>query len=530
MKKIFKSSIKSFDIIALLFSVFWIVILLFDYLNKHPVYFDSIVNFRYSGLILFFIVLGVSWTWLIHSKAVGTKKKNLLIPLTVLTFPISIIAMVFAYDEYYASSIVLEDYLHLLGLSFYVISAVFILLFSCYCFGVQLSQKLLVKKIMSKSHYTIDLSIGIILVTFLLFILGSMHFLNFWTCALLIFLPIGVNYKVASEGFKNIWSYNPDFSKFQLAILFTCGIFCVLQFVFILGPYPLGFDSRNYYLNIPKLIAENNGLVRGFQPYNWELFMSVGLVLFKKMQVSMLLSQIGGVLASASAYALARSYIKLNKTHALLISLLILITPAISRHMYIELKVDLALLYFQLVTIHIFLSHLLYKNKTRNSHIVFSVVLGVFLGYGLGLKLLHFFLIFGLFVALSLDKRKVLALGFIILIGLGLVFLLRLDEQTGLRSYHKNVDLLSYVLIALGLFCGGILLYKDFQKGKKLFTQLGIILFTTIFTFSPWVVKTYYETGRTDLLGLIRGSGGGHHFDNKKITEIYNKMIEGENE
>ncbi|MEE9374065.1 MAG: hypothetical protein V3V00_13520 [Saprospiraceae bacterium] len=526
MKKLLKSRIKSFDAVAIIFSIAWILILTFDYFNKHAIYLDSVQHFKYFRLTIFYIVLGALFVWIFDkdSKILNKKRSHFFIPFTLLLFPISILALAISYSKFYFQDISTGDYVYLLGQALYVFLAGFIVLFACYCIGARVSQTFLNKKVISKSHYTLDLGIGICIFILFLFGVAAFHLLNWIGALVLILLAIGLNYKFAWKGIVGIISFNPNYNKLQLALLYLIGILFIINFIFILGPYPLGFDSRNYYLNIPKIIAAHNGLVEGFQPYNWELFISIGIVLFKKIEVSMFLAQIGAILASASAYQIARSIFRLDKTGAMLISLILIITPAISRQMFIELKVDLALLFLQIITIHLFVSYKIYKNKKENAMYIFSIILGILLGIGLGIKLLHFFLIFALFAALTLDKNKVYGLMFIILFGFGAILFLKLDDHTGLRGYHKHVNILSYILLAAGFLSGAWYLYTDFAKAKKSLVQMAIILTTCIVTISPWMAKTYYDTGSTNVIKLLRGSGSGHDIDQQKMSEIYNKI------
>ena len=73
-------------------------------------------------------------------------------------------------------------------------------------------------------------------------------------------------------------------------------------------PFPTGYDSLTFYANLSSLISQNAGLVAGYQPYNWSLFMSLGYVLFGSSEITLALSMVGGVFSLLAMYYICLLY------------------------------------------------------------------------------------------------------------------------------------------------------------------------------------------------------------------------------
>jgi len=525
MDKKINHSLEKFDFYILAFSCLWIFLIFADYLNKHPVYVDSFRHFSFHKLIIFFVAF-TALILFIYSKRhlLGRFKKYLYSTLILISVPTVIMAISLSFAKYHTQEVQSHHHIYLLANSIYILLSGMAILFSSMVLGRKVCASFIDKKLILKSHFTLHLTLGIIITTGLLFLLGVFQFLNQWSVLVVVLLPVIICYKEAFASLKSIFSFEPDFSLLQMGLVMVMLFFCMINFVSILGPFPLGFDSRNLYMNIPMIVAHNGGLVGGFQPHNWELFSSIGLFLFQKIEVTMLMYQAGAVLVAMASYYSAQSIFKLSKTSALLVGALLIFTPAITTQMYTELKIDLGLLFFQLVTLQFYISHEVYKGKTKYAPYVFSIILGIMLGFGMGIKLLHFFLIIGLFVAMSFDRKNPYSVWAVSLIMIGAILFLRLDDQTGLRRYHQWADMLSYLFLGLGVVLTVLSFVKHLDFSKRLITKYLIIFACTVMTFSPWVILSAQSNKGARIMSIIRGGSGGHNMDQQKITDIYKRL------
>ena len=519
-----KKKISIYESIIYAFMLFWVGFILLDYLNKHPTYLESFVHFRYFKLLGFFILYGGFFSWFLSTEHKKMRRWSnvLFLPFLMLSFFILLLSMALAYSKYYFMPLDVSGYFIYLSNAFQVCFIGLFILFSLYSFGLFLTKRFLVKKVFKKSNPVIELAIGMMAFTFILIPLAAFHLLYpFVIIPILIFFYI-MEYPFWVYKIKNIGSIKPDFNRLQYLMFYGILIFAALNFVFILSAFPLGFDSRNYYVNLALLTADNHGFVKGFQPHNWELFTAIGKVVSGKNEMVLFLSYVAGILSAWATYHLAR-WFDIPKTTSILLAFFLIATPAVSHQMFIELKVDLGLLFLQLSTVLLFLNHQKFQKNTDSYNWSFIIVIGLLFGYGLGVKLLHFFLIFGIFCAMAARLENKPLLFAIWSLGLGIVLVLRLDNHTGLRSLHPHVDWISYLFLLVGT---GLIIYsmlKDYNQIKNICLQMTFILSITILSFSPWMIKSYTESPSNDILRIIKGNSPGHIIDLNKMKELFNQ-------
>ncbi|MEY3368138.1 MAG: hypothetical protein RI973_1293, partial [Bacteroidota bacterium] len=282
-------------------------------------------------------------------------------------------------------------------------------------------------------------------------------------------------------------------------------------------PMPAGFDALTLYANLPTLIADRHGLVEGFQPYNWSIFMSLGLTLFNSVEVSFGLSWLGGLLSVFALYSLSRNWLKVDINHTMLGLLVFTVIPAFYLQSYGEIKVDLGLLFVYLSILILLLGYAKayifpdaqpakdsIQPASQGSQSVIGM-LGILTGFAVGIKLttLYFSLALlctfwfyyhgkrGFFAALSAS--------------LGLIFLLKVDQVAGLRQFHLGVTRLQWVLFACSaLLALGILTAENAKFWQSLRKTIIYGCFAAL-AFSPWIVKNYIDSRSLSPQVLLNG-------------------------
>ena len=300
-------------------------------------------------------------------------------------------------------------------------------------------------------------------------------------------------------------------------------------------PFPIGSDSLNLYVNIPVLLAENHNLVAGNQPYNWALFMSIGKIVFGKLEVVLGLSFLGGLLSLAALYRLSRKWLGVNLSA--LVLLLFYSTPMINFFSYMDMKVDMGLLFITLSILLIFYNWVNPYKVEKDVNIVkglglskanafftkhipavlkqnrLFILIGFLTGFAFGIKLTVLFFFLALNCAIWYVKGGKLTFITSLFLCLGFVFLLQLDKQSGLRQFHKYVTEIQWSLLAIGL---SLLIYS-FSKKKKTLRKLITysLLMAGFFALSmlPWIGKNFIETNKLSVTALLNG---------KKESPIFN--------
>ena len=200
---------------------------------------------------------------------------------------------------------------------------------------------------------------------------------------------------------KVIWSkieVPTDFNIWGGILAFFTLVYLTMNYLYSQAPFPLGFDARNYYVNISKLIADAQGLIEGFQPYAWSLVMSTGYIAFDSPEITMFISTLGGILALFAIYELSHRYLRVDSNLSWFVVLLVMVSPTITNHWMIEFKTDLALMFFQLTILNLMMWWLFVEKKVKakkpfllesKNDLLVIILLGVLLGYCLAICLLY---------------------------------------------------------------------------------------------------------------------------------------------
>lgn len=516
-----QNELKIREVILCVFSTFWIGLLLIDYWDKHPLYWISITHFKYVGWSLILLGLGVITSLYCAKLSFFSRiEKPFFNGLMVLgLFIICLVTTAFFFNQYFQAELNFSHYWHLVSRSMYTLLCSLFLLISANSTG-----KVILKRLFNTSAiggitaYLIHTAIGFFLLNIGLFLLGSFGFLTqipvlIW---LLIF-PL-INYKnTLTQGqifLTRPFSLDSSWNFWGYFVMFVGLVYSSINFFFVQAPFPLGFDARNYYVNISKLLSESGSLIEGFQPYAWSLFTSVGYIVFLSPEITMFLSTIGGYLTCWGIYELAVRYFKLDKNYALLAALMFMITPAINNHWIVEFKIDLALLFVQFTILNLLFYWFFEKKEESSSLLITDIndwkilsIISVLMGFSLSIKVLSIFLTFSVFLIMWLYSRDKIGTIGIASIGISLTILLKLDEISGLRGYHESPNTTAFIFIGLGIL---LLAASFFKHGYKQLIQnvkpiiLSLIIMLTCFT--PWLIKNYNESSKKDIVSIILGA------------------------
>ena len=411
----------------------------------------------------------------------------------------------------------MSNYLHLAGKGIYTLGCTLILLIGVYGVGNLIRKKFLSDIQPNFTAHLIDIAIGFVVYTMALLLLGAFGFLNRIVVLALIALLIAINYRSAFNfGLSILWkpiAIPKDLKFWGAMIAFFTLVFITLNYFYTQAPFPLGFDARNYYVNIPKLISEAGGLIDGFQPYAWGLVMSTGYIAFNSPEITLFLSAFGGILSLFAIYHFGNYYLKISSNLSWLVVLLFLLTPTVTNHFMIEFKIDLALLFFEVVIL-ITLMWWLFERRdavTNNRLLVdrkdvyCASLIGILMGFALSIKVLSAFLIVGVFLAIWSYNKDIIGVISLGAIFIGVILIAGLDNLSGLRAYHSNPSLTGAILSVLGLIG---LAYAYWKKPGASFDALKTLFLCGIFsllTFSPWIYKNYSYTKSLTITNLLMG-------------------------
>jgi len=553
-----------YNTLLVIFSTFWILFVFGDYFQKHPLYYYAVTNFKYFALAGFYLLFTLSLCFFLDAnwrkKIIGQRKTQNLTErfsngkfkwinwLTIFTtifllMGISIVAYIVQVNNInlllnetkLIHNFSIGNILFFMRRVLTVSLATFFVMLTCRVLGNWFCD-LLGLNLKNTAALVVEVAIGIMLVTTLLFVLGLIVMLKWFAVASIFSIILVLRWKKTLHFLKAL--IRPITIPQNLNWIGVIGISALLIITAInynqlLRPIPTGYDALTLYVNLPSLIGTHGSLVQGYQPHNWSLFMSLGYVLFNMTEVALCLSSLGGIFTLFAMYYVGK-WLNININYLLLGLAAFYLTPSIVHQSSKELKVDLGLLFIQLSIIITFihwyfsihrsnnesietsvtnpsfgflqkLHHIKLFSYVRQSHIKYLIVMGMLTGYSVGIKITSYFVALALLAGIWLIKKGKFGYMAIFFFSFSLSLFIRADAISGLRNYHLSAELVKYVCLVLSL----ILLTIAFLKERELFTQKirSSIIYGSValLSFLPWLGKSYLETNSTDIMVLING-------------------------
>lgn len=499
-EKIYKS-------LLAVFIFFWITFIFMDYWQNHLQYLLSFRFFQYTNLTIILAVLGAGLWWLYNREM---RKKSLtthpwftgLSVFLLGTFIIMLSVYMFQRKVMNISFPIPFDFFNLVWNIFELGFYTWFIIVACYSMGMYTLGTFRFR-VGRAARPILAIGAGIMVWVFIMFVLGLFGFLKWYVLLTLMLLIILITRKVS---FRFMWNtlFAPISIDFRLSPLGMLSFYVLLivvslNFIQVLIPMPKGWDSVSLYLNLSSLVHDYSGLVQGHQPYNWSLFMALGFILFEKAEVAMALSALGGFLSIFALYYLCRDWLKININYSLLCVLLFYLLPTIGHQSYLDLKVDLGLLFTMLIIVILLVEwwRFLASGEDRAAKVSkrYVILLGLFTGFALGIKLTALMIFFAVAGAIWYVYSGRIAFLAVFCMSTFAVLLFKLDDLPKLRQFHLSAETFMWVMLAFGL----LFFAWSAIREKHLFWQPAklSVLYACFFLLPvlPWLTKNYIETG-----------------------------------
>ncbi len=535
------------EIPIVILGVIWIVFIFLDYWNKHPFYSLSFENFKLINFTVFLGILGVSMAALYHF--VKAKKLNLLFSGLSMFFLATLISIsiTYSFTEFAEGSVARLNkgqsvFIHALTytgnalINFFELCFIF---FSVFSIGYQ-ALRIVDFDIRESSRNIYSVVIGIMLFTFVMFILAIVGLLYNFVLLPLLLIPIVINWKknlviLRQISISNIFEKDSKINYLTGVLIVGLITLITINFLSCMGPFPSGFDSRNYYVNISKLLEDYNGLVEGFQPYSWSLFMAIGNIAFKNISLTLLISFSGFLLSLWAIWEICRNYFRFKLNESIFVLLLLCTVPAIFNQLYVEQKIDFGLLFVQLCSVLLLIDivdkiKVAKDFKTDKNLIRLFILLGIFSGFALGVKATHLYMLFATVIMLWTLYCGYFGFLAAFFFTLFVVFIGRLDDVSGLREYHLGISYLKYIVLVLGILFFGLALKQNRLAFISSFKTSAILTLVSLFVFMPWMLKNYMDNSSSISINkIIMGDNPGPDITTQKMIQNYNKTKRGKN-
>lgn len=566
---------KIYKYLLILISILWVLFIFIDYFQKHPLYGLAIENFRYLGLVIFLLLIFGGLSSFIYKQAGNSEIPRWINGLSILGLFIFLASIITnAYHLKMFNSILGAANASFLAKLIVTLFGTFLVLIASMALGEKINA-LFNLQISNKQWLVLDMAIGISGLVLLLFILGALSLLKWFTVLPLLLLLIGLNYKYVLNLLKELFwkplTIPSDINIVGLLSFFLLLFIICLNFLQIISPMPTGYDSMTIYVNLPSLINDYSGLVKGYQPYNWSLFMSIGFILFQKAEIAMALSLVGGVLTLWVMYRIGKDYLKMNVNWLWMALAAFYLMPTITHQSSKEPKVDLGALFIYITIVMVLyawirkrtdekdkehitekiptlsLDHKAIKkggngkpkkkkniipqptyirNRIKSESIYkflnstlnpYMIVMGLLTGFAMGIKLTTLFTFFSVVAVIWYFMSRSLAYLGIFCLSIFGVLLFKLDDMGDLRQYHMSASIVQWFMAVMGVALIG---WSIFKKKEATLEAIKLSVIYTLFfimPFLPWLAKNAVESDKVTVQTLLNGTQIGPRIGIQKI-------------
>lgn len=525
--------------VILCFAVCWTMVIFTGYWHHNPGYYGTIKYFQYYDLLFGMGIIGGLLSWLV--SRIKTKRTwNFFNGLSILlVFMIADVLIVgLFYSKALPGVLSLAGLLTQLGYLLSITACTFSVFLVCYSLGRSI-YPIIQPTVKENERAVIQIALGLVCFILILFLLGALGLLKGLILVPIMVTILGVNSKQTLQLLRNIFlqpiRLNQKLNAIGIYSSLFLGLLVLLNTIHILRISPTGFDAMTLYVKLANLIYDHEGLVAGYQPYYWSLFMSVGLVAFQKMEVVLSLSALGGLLSVYALFQLSRRWLDINFTF--LAVLLFYSAPLVHFQAALDLKTDLGMLFFLLCILLLFFNWMEAPqlaanslktstektNESADSSTSLSsliskytpsflkenkliALMGLFAGFALGIKLTALIAFLSLIIIIWYVRSNNLGLITAFCLTIFGVLFLRLDDVQLLRQYHLGATQLQWILLLAGVGCLLILWRRDKTKLWKTLQYSLLLGSFFLLPVLPWFVKNYSETNRLSTTELLNGA------------------------
>lgn len=517
--------------------MYWAGFFLLEYWDKHPNDVMSFQYYRYTSLTLFLGVIGAAISFLVSRKRDGLISKFYNGFAIYILGLIIVCCVAYSYNRFVFVKVGTElvnipleanNYMTLctrLTINFF---SSYLMVISCYSLGNFILKKYFSNYIKRK-HFSYDFGLGAIIFTLVLFFLAVFGLLKPFVVLPIVIVMMVINWRGTLDFFLRTFikpiQAGEGFGFWSCFVLFGLLVFLLLNVMFIDLPFPMGFDSRNFYMNISNQLGTTDTLVSGYQPYSWALFVSSGIVIFDRIETTLFLSFLTGVLCLFCVFHLAYKHFKLTHLQSVLAAAFLATIPAYANQFFVELKTDFGLVLFQLISLSLLMDWLL-KTKTKETRLIAGVnrrsvfllsLLGLFIGFALGIKLLNLFFIYAIVIVIWKTNGGYAGIVGLFLIMFSLVLILQLNNISGLDLYHLGNGTARWIYLLAGVSILVFAMLRNMDNAMLFMKRVTIIGVFALIPLLPWIGKNYTETKSLSPRKLLLGEQPGPKINNNQI-------------
>lgn len=303
-------------------------------------------------------------------------------------------------------------------------------------------------------NFILSFSFGLIAVILPLYFLALFKlFLLKFVIAFLVLLLVIAHKEVfywIKVFFRKKFEFKGGFLDPSFFFLMISLVFMATNLIELIRPYPMGFDDLMVYINNPHLMSESGALLSGTMSHYWELFASLGFILYKQTEIALILSFFGGIVSFIGIYYIIKIYCrekglsdKTQRTYASLVATLFYTFPAIVFQSAKDVKVDMGALAVTMAAFVLFWEwrKKVLQSNTRQKFFLHLAIVAFLAGFAFAIKYTNalfivILLIYTLWTLLEAKTTTIKAI--IICVYFGLLSLLPVMPITVRNIFQTN--------------------------------------------------------------------------------------------
>ena len=508
---------KSLNPIIQLFSISWILYVVYKYFYYHPEYFGDLYETG-KGVTSAFVLTPHIWKflaifggfyvfWVLYQSTFKEKEKiefKTMTPVKVLGI-FSLFLIIFAAFWFLASGFSKQTEFISSQISIITkLSTIYLTLFSLSLVSFSAGKKILnlakfnFNNKLADTLTSIGIGLGVIMLG--IFFLGTMHQIKILPVSLFFIAILVICYReivvFLKRFFLETFEFEARYFSFKIFFLFALSFVLIMNAIDLIRPMPIGWDDMGVYLNFPKLVAGNHELLKG-TTNNYFLIASLPFVFFQNEYLAamngMFISFWGGLLMIFALIAFMQKFF--DKKYGLMVAAMMYAIPMTMHQSYADMKTDMMLFFFMILCVYQFYKWFTTQEKK------WLILAGVFAGIAFGIKPTAILLIFGILIGIAYKLWK--WQGALAIFLFEWIILRYSGTLRFVREFNPNI-ILGGVIVLLVLTIVFFVLAAKKHKQVRI-AVISIIIFTcsTGFVFAPWAIKNIGEHNYKISIGSI---------------------------
>ena len=248
-------------------------------------------------------------------------------------------------------------------------------------------------------NFITSFSFGLIVVILPLYFLALFKLLLLKFVVALLILLLVIAYKEVfywiKVFFRKKFEIKGSYLEPSIFLLMISLVFMATNLIELIRPYPMGFDDLMVYINNPNLMSKSGALLSGTMSHYWELFVSLGFILYKQTEIALVLSFFGGIVSFIGIYYIVKVYCrekelpeKTQRTYASLSATVFYTFSAIVFQSAKDVKVDMATLAITMATFILFWEwrKKVLQSKKKQKYFRLLAVVALLAGFAFAIK------------------------------------------------------------------------------------------------------------------------------------------------